>query len=71
MIEHLRQALKHVESLSESEQETLAQIIEDMWETAQLPLFNPADVPQEQDDFAADMAELDRIRGKLSQPQRS
>lgn len=68
MIQHLRQALKHVESVSESEQETLAQIIDDMWETAQLPPFNPADVPQEQDDFVADMEEIARIHGKVSQP---
>jgi len=71
MTERLRKALEHIEALPEREQETLADIIEEMWQTAQEPPFNPADVPQEHDDFAADMEEIDRIRGKLQRAQRS
>ncbi len=65
MTERLREALKHIEALPESDQEELADIIEEMWETAQVPPFDPAKVPDEQGDFDADMAELDRICGKL------
>jgi len=65
MIDRLRKAIEHVNDLPESEQEELADIIEEMWQTNQLPPFDPAEVPQDQGDFDAEMAELDRIHGKL------
>ncbi|MBA3824179.1 MAG: hypothetical protein H0X24_09835 [Ktedonobacterales bacterium] len=66
MIEQLRQALDHLDQLPQRDQEELAQIIEEMWETSQVPPFDPAKVPQEASDFDADMAALDVIRGKMS-----
>lgn len=71
MTERLRKALEHIETLPEREQETLADIIEEMWQTTHEPLFDPTNVPHERDDFAADMEEIDRIRGKLQRAQRS
>lgn len=64
MIERLRQALDHLDQLSEVNQEQLAIQIEEMWRIAQLPAFDPTKVPQDDRDFEADMEALDIIRGK-------
>ena len=71
MIERLRKAMEHVNDLPEVDQEQLADIIEEMCEAKQLPPFDPADMPYEQGDFDAEMADLDRIRGKLQVNKRS
>jgi hypothetical protein len=71
MNDRLRQALAHIEELPPIDQEQLADIINDMWQSTQLPPFDPTQIPEEPGDFDAEMAELDRIREKSQRVPRS
>jgi len=71
MNDRLRKALDHIDELPSHDQEELADIIDEMWQTAQLPDFDPAKVPQDAGDFEAELEELDRIRGKPQRAPRS